>query len=109
MLLYSLFFSFFFFFSEKKPQLMVLGKRRAYNETSMIIMQFINNEIYHPVISKMRSVRLDGIFSPNASMPTTTPVIIDATEVHVDTTIALPCFSPLVCIQKEKEKSYQEF
>lgn len=46
--------------------------------------------------SKSRPDGEEGNFSPRANIPATTPVTIDATAAQVDTTIALPCFSPRV-------------
>lgn len=51
---------------------------------------------YHPKRSKSRPDGEVGNFSPRANIPATTPVTIDATAAQVDTTIALPCFSPRV-------------
>lgn len=52
---------------------------------------------YHPSRSERRAVGAEGNRSPNASIPESTPVTMDATAAHVDTTIALPCFRPRVC------------
>ena len=56
---------------------------------------------YHPRTSKIRANGATGNISPRANMPTTTPVTIDETAAHVDTTIALPCFKPFVCQKTE--------
>lgn len=61
-----------------------------------------NKENYHPSKRENRAVGAEGSFSPNASIPASTPVTIDATAAHVDTTIALPCFKPCVCLQHIK-------
>ena len=55
---------------------------------------------YHPSKRKNRAVGALGKCSSSAMMPATTPDTIDATDVHVDTTIALPCLSPRVCTKK---------
>lgn len=44
----------------------------------------------------------EGSFSPKASIPASTPVTIDATAAHVETTIALPCFKPRVYFAKQR-------
>lgn len=36
-------------------------------------------------------------------MPASTPVTIDATAAHVDTTIALPCFKPRVYLEEREQ------
>lgn len=53
---------------------------------------------YHPSkTKKKRPVGAVGRCSSSATIPATTPDTIDATDVHGDTTIALPCFRPRVC------------
>jgi hypothetical protein len=51
---------------------------------------------YHPSKRKSRPVGAVGRCSSSATIPAITPDTIDATDVHVDTTIALPCFRPRV-------------
>lgn len=55
---------------------------------------------YHPSKSQRRDVGAEGNRSPKANIPAKTPVTIDATAAHVDTTIALPCFKPRVCLEE---------
>lgn len=59
--------------------------------------------IYHPIRRERRATGAEGNRSPNASIPASTPVTIDATAAHVDITIALPCFKPRVCSQGVKD------
>lgn len=58
---------------------------------------------YHPTKRENRAIGAEGSFSPKASIPASTPVTIDATAAHVDTTIALPCFKPCVYLQHKKD------
>lgn len=55
---------------------------------------------YHPSRSERRAAGAEGNRSPKVSIPASTPVTIEATAAHVDTTIALPCFRPRVCLKK---------
>jgi len=77
--------------------------RRAINLvelTSSITPVIMKN---HPSKRKNRAVGALGRCSSSAIMPATTPDTIDATDVHVDTTIALPCLSPRVCTKKKEQ------
>uniref|UniRef100_A0A0A9E2Y9 Secreted protein n=1 Tax=Arundo donax TaxID=35708 RepID=A0A0A9E2Y9_ARUDO len=65
--------------------------------TSNITPEIMKN---HPSKRKRRAVGASGRCSSSATMPATTPDTIDATDVHVDTTIALPCLRPRVCMTK---------
>lgn len=56
---------------------------------------------YHPRRSARRAFGSEGSRSPKANIPASTPVKIDATAAHVETTIALPCFRPRVCRRRE--------
>lgn len=60
---------------------------------------------YHPNKSDIRASGAEGSCSPKASIPASTPVKIDATEAHVDTTIALPSFKPLVCLKARNKNN----
>lgn len=59
---------------------------------------------YHPRRSIRRAAGAEGNRSPSANMPARTPVTIEATAAQVDTTIALPCFKPRVCLEQRKEE-----
>jgi hypothetical protein len=53
--------------------------------------------MYHASKSKYRPKDEPGSDSPSANRPIKTPMTIEATAAHVETTTALPSLRPLVC------------
>lgn len=59
--------------------------------------EHLKSEPHHAKSNNNRPLVEAGKDSPSANKPTKTPVIIEATAAHVETTTALPFFKPLVC------------